>query len=80
MLPESAHVFHPPAPVPLQPPHTVSPVGPGCEAGSTRVRHRCGEMNDRPNECIPAQQTVTVCLYSPQTTPRLRQGGMELAV
>lgn len=25
-------------------------------------------------------QTVTVCLYSPQTTPRLRQGGMEFAV
>lgn len=27
-----------------------------------------------------APQTVTVCLYSPQTTPRLRQGGMEFAV
>lgn len=31
--------------------------------------------------CIASPaQTVTVCLYSPQTTPRLRQGGMEFAV
>ncbi|PRW21127.1 proteasome-associated ECM29-like protein isoform X1 [Chlorella sorokiniana] len=31
--------------------------------------------------CFPhSLTTVTVCLYSPQTTPRLRQGGMEFAV
>lgn len=29
---------------------------------------------------VPPTQTVTVCLYSSQTTPRLRQAGMEFAV
>ena len=30
--------------------------------------------------CRAPPQTVTVCLYGQQTTPRLRQGGMEFAV